>query len=146
MNEKIKVINNFLKDINPNYSCYEDNIFSSLWSTGEIWVNFNTTVTESDLYFINYIYNKYQIEPNCFLISMLHEIGHLETETQDLSDERAITYAVIEYAYDNNLITKNELFNKYFDIPAETLATEWAVNYYKNNKEKCEKLIQMLDI
>lgn len=142
--KKLKVLNDFIKTINKDYKVLHDKKeFTSDWENGKVWVCFNEN-KEDDQLFMNYIKNKYQIEIDTFLMSFLHEIGHLETEDDELSDNRAIDLFMLEVAYDNGAITKEEYFNRYFEIECESLATEWGVNFYKSHKEQCKELIKKL--
>ena len=113
--KKLKVLNDFIKTINEDYEVFEDTEFTSDWEQGEVWVCFQEN-KEDDQLFMDYIKNKYQIEIDTFLMSFLHEIGHLETEDEELSNSRAIELFTLEIGYDNGAITKEEYFNRYFEI------------------------------
>lgn len=142
--KKIKILNNFIKTINKNYRVFKDKReFTSDWEEGKVWVCF-TPNEEDDKLFMDYIKNKYKIEIDTFLMSFLHEIGHLETETGLLSDTRAIELFTLELLFDNSEITKEEYFKRYFEIECETLATEWGVNYYLTHQEQCQALVKLL--
>ena len=142
--KKIKILNDFIKTINKNYRVFKDKReFTSDWEEGKVWVCF-TPNEEDDKLFMNYIKNKYKIEIDTFLMSFLHEIGHLETETGLLSDTRAIELFTLELLFDNSEITKEEYFKRYFEIECETLATEWGVNYYLTHREQCQALVKLL--
>lgn len=142
--KKIKILNDFIKTINKNYRVFKDKReFTSDWEEGKVWVCF-TPNEEDDKLFMNYIKNKYKIEIDTFLMSFLHEIGHLETETGLLSDTRAIELFTLELLFDNSEITKEEYFKRYFEIECETLATEWGVNYYLTHQEQCQALVKLL--
>lgn len=143
---KLKILNDFILEINPFYEVFEDEYFSSDWRNLEVYVYLGNKELEGDKEYLDFIKKEYNFHPNNFIISLLHEIGHLETETEKLSNNRAIEYATLEYAFENNIITKEELFNKYFKIEAEILATNWAVEYYKQNQEKINKIIQLLNL
>lgn len=142
--KKIKILNDFIKTINKNYRVFKDKReFTSDWEEGKVWVCF-TPNEEDDKLFMDYIKNKYKIEIDTFLMSFLHEIGHLETETGLLSDTRAIELFTLELLFDNSEITKEEYFKRYFEIECETLATEWGVNYYLTHQEQCQALVKLL--
>lgn len=142
--KKIKILNDFIKTINKNYRVLKDKReFTSDWEEGKVWVCFIPN-EEDDKLFMNYIKNKYKIEIDTFLMSFLHEIGHLETETGLLSDTRAIELFTLELLFDNSEITKEEYFKRYFEIECETLATEWGVNYYLTHQEQCQALVKLL--
>lgn len=141
--KKLEILNDFIKTINEDYEVFEDTEFTSDWEQGEVWVCFQEN-KEDDQLFMDYIKNKYQIEIDTFLMSFLHEIGHLETENEELSNNRAIELFTLEIGYDNGALTKEEYFNRYFEIECETLATGWGVDFYKSHKEQCQKLIKKL--
>lgn len=141
--KKMKVLNDFIKTINEDYEVFEDIEFTSDWEQGEVWVCFQEN-KEDDQLFMDYITKKYNIEIDTFLMSFLHEIGHLETETEELSDSRAIELFTLEIGYDNGAITKEEYFNRYFEIECETLATKWGVDYYLTHQEQCKQLVKLL--
>lgn len=141
--KKLKVLNDFIKTINEDYEVFEDIEFTSDWEQGEVWVCFQEN-KEDDQLFMDYIKNKYQIEIDTFLMSFLHEIGHLETEDEELSNSRAIELFTLEIGYDNGAITKEEYFNRYFEIECETLATKWGVDYYLEHQEQCKQLVKLL--
>lgn len=141
--KKLKVLNDFIKTINEDYEVFEDTEFTSDWEQGEVWVCFQEN-KEDDQLFMDYIKNKYQIEIDTFLMSFLHEIGHLETEDEELSNSRAIELFTLEIGYDNGAITKEEYFNRYFEIECETLATKWGVDYYLGHQEQCKQLVKLL--
>lgn len=141
--KKLEILNDFIKTINEDYEVFEDTEFTSDWEQGEVWVCFQEN-KEDDQLFMDYIKNKYQIEIDTFLMSFLHEIGHLETENEELSNNRAIELFTLEIGYDNGALTKEEYFNRYFEIECESLATEWGIDFYKSHKEQCQKLIKKL--
>lgn len=137
-----KAIKNFVKSINKKYKSYSSNTWSSLWTEGKIWYTFQEC--EGDKEYLDYIEKEYHFRPDNFMISLLHEIGHLETEDQELSDDRAIELSTLKYAFENDIITREEYFEKYFNIEAEMLATQWAVDYYVYHPLELSLLSQCL--
>lgn len=76
---------------------------------------------------------KPEVEMDIFLWSILHEIGHIMT----MDDLDELDYWFCQDV--KNAISKGELEEEeYFILPDESLATEWAVNYANENKEKLE--------
>ena len=65
-------------------------------------------------------------------LSLLHELGHLETNDKvrkDFSYEmRQLTWSAIDFTYES--IEEKNL--KYFEMPDETAATEWAIKWLQN--------------
>ena len=142
--KKLKILNDFIKTINKDYKVLHDKKeFTSDWKNGKVWVCF-TENKEDDQLFMDYIKNKYQIEIDTFLMSFLHEIGHLETEDDELSDNRAVDLFTLEVLFDNSKITKKEYFERYFEIECESLATEWGIDFYKSHEEQCKQLVKEL--
>lgn len=80
------------------------------------------------------------------LITILHEIGHTQCDTIELEEQRALLDGAYHFIYEQGQITLEELNNAYFEIPAETNATKWGVNFYKSNIELCEKLAEMVGL
>lgn len=76
---------------------------------------FNETLTDKDLLYI----------------SILHEVGHIMTWTQELDDERAEMYSVLQIAQACQLMSIQELNEQYFEIPMELIATKWGRAYYR---------------
>ena len=140
-------IKKFVESINPKYTVHFSNYWSSAWWEDTVWIPINRKKElAGDKEYLDFIEDRYHFRPNTYIISLLHEIGHLETENGTISEGRAIKYYALEYAFNNYDITKEEYYNQYFQIEAEILATDWAVNYYKNNSEIINKLIKDLKL
>lgn len=60
-------------------------------------------------------------------LSLLHEFGH----HYDTMDYNAVEDTILRMAADSV---------EYYRIPSEYAATEWAVNFIVQNREKCEEL------
>ncbi len=82
---------------------------------------------------------------NMSIISLLHEIGHFETfDVDEWLERNDLTYQYQQEYCDDDTMTMEQLNLKYFEIPNEYKATKWAFEYYKNNRQKCDKLAAML--
>lgn len=66
-----------------------------------------------------------------FTLSLLHELGHLETEDEIIEDERE---------FDKNI--SNE---EYFNLPNETIATNWAGEWIESHLKEAESLDRKLE-
>lgn len=75
------------------------------------------------------------------LLIILHEVGHIMTHSEDLQRERAILLSLMQGVYNFGPTQGNKI---YMNIEAERVATEWAINYYNSNKEKCDKLLEVI--
>lgn len=92
----------------------------------------------------SFLQKRFGISINPFLFGILHEIGHIQTEDEELSHERAILYYMLELDFDEKRI---EDFNyMYFQIPSEFEATSWAVNYYLSHKEQCDNFVKEIGL
>lgn len=97
---------------------------------------------ETDELFDSFVKDTFQEDINIFLISLLHEIGHVKTYSEEIHQERAFLYFALQMSY--NPEQEDEYNEAYFNIPSEYNATEWGVNYYRENKEKCDEFIRQL--
>lgn len=74
---------------------------------------------------------------NVFIMSILHEVGHAMTvdkfSTKHWNDEFAKKEKISEEMTKENFFEKNQ---EYFLMPTEKAATDWAVDYYNNNKDE----------
>jgi hypothetical protein len=144
-----RTINNFLFPFGLKGSLNND--FSYEYLNDK--VNFSIVVPKKlDNWFKEYIYSQwgYIGEVDIFLLSLLHEIGHSETwdEFEDNFEEYSLKRKQISFDlhllyYTNreqNIEEKiKELHFKYFDLPEERAATEWAVEYIKSNSISLSK-------
>lgn len=146
----LELIRNFTKEINeeivikispqgngfycklPNYKIYLGNKRPSqeelLW---EQWYK------EQDFFIGNDINRK--------IISLLHEIGHFQTFNIDEWLDRNKKVPCLTNRYYNGEMTFKELNYFYWNLINEYKATKWAIEYYKSNREKCERLAEMLN-
>ena len=83
---------------------------------------------------------------NYTLICILHEIGHIMTKDDDLLEQGYKLNKMYNFMYEMESITEEELNFAYFDIPSELLATKWGVQFYKDNRELCNELAEMVGL
>ncbi len=81
------------------------------------------------------------IKCDTFLISFLHELGHHMTmphlSPEDLHCQKIV--GELQDELDEEGITEEkerEIHQKYYNLPIEKVATEWAINYMRENTEK----------
>lgn len=109
-------------------------------------VYFSILVAErSDRLFKEYIKKTFNFDvPSIFMISLLHEVGHAETIKditfkqfkKDLKAKNLLIERLEAISKDDP--TYDAIFSEYFDLGVEKVATQWAVNYYKENKKRCD--------
>lgn len=103
--------------------------------------------TELDEFFENW-FQKQEFYTPIYdkLITILHEIGHIKCDTTETEEERAILDGAFHFIYEQGQISLEELNHAYFEIPAETNATKWGVDFYKNNTDLCEKFAELVGL
>lgn len=70
-----------------------------------------------------------------FLLPFFHELGHHETMFLLEDEEEEYTNSVKK-----TLGSSKKDYFTYFNLPDEVMATDWAINYINNNKDKLQKL------
>lgn len=123
----LKAIDNEIKiKLGKQFECDTDNKI--------VWIPLKDNKQTSEMFknWYEKYFNEKLTEKDLFYISALHEIGHIMTWTQELEDERTKMYGLMKVAYHYQLMSTEELNDKYFEIPMELIATKWGRNYYKN--------------
>lgn len=79
------------------------------------------------------------------LWSILHELGHYFTSDNGYVSQEEITEYIICGLIPREIANENEIIqNMYFDIESEWNATEWAINWIKNNTELAKTFTELL--
>ena len=78
-----------------------------------------------------------------FLFSLLHEVGHHYT-IGDLTEEDLKYETFCREVLSCSNDTPEEVNEAYFNLPAEILATQWALEYMLNNQEWCAKAFRKI--
>lgn len=132
--ELIDILNEIVKSFNEEYSVVEGEEYSATLSTYVITYTLNTFL--SDIYFIQEMYRRGGIEMpflNPMTCSLLHEIGHLETEELMVDDTQ------LRNEYENSNEGAQESFARYCELYNEQIATQWAIFYILDNKEQVKE-------
>ena len=145
MDKKMKLgIYRFIKEVNPEllvkFQKYdlECDVFDEIIYIGESYDK------RTDKYFENFVK---QLNPKCskinpFLLSLLHEIGHIETYTEEDMDNKDAIYAILKMQYDEEELSDERLeeyCDMYFRIPLEQNATEWGTDYALSHLDLMQK-------
>lgn len=145
MNKEMKLgIYKFIKEVNPDYNIkfqkydLECDVYEETIYVGESYDK------RTDRYFENFVN---ELNPECskvnpFLLSLLHEIGHIETYTEEDEDDKDKVYAILKMQYDEEELSDDKLeeyCNMYFRIALEQNATEWGINYALSHLDLMEK-------
>lgn len=145
----LQLIREFVKDIDKNIliRIAPNKEFCCCLPLGKLYLG-QKKMCDFEIYW----YDWYQKQPfyskeniNLRIITLLHEVGHFITfDIQEWLDRNAEVPILTEKYY-NNEISFEELNYAYWNLTNEYKATEWAVNYYKSNKEKCDRLAEMVN-
>lgn len=147
MDRKIKNgIRDFILEVNPTIKVkfqnwdLEANVFEETVYVGKCYNR------KTDKWYKNFIQSIY---PECskfniFLLSLLHEIGHIETWDDDIADQKDIIYGLLKVKFDSEKenLTQTEMeeyCNEYFKIPLEWNATEWGIQFALAHPDLMEK-------
>ena len=101
---------------------------------------------ELDKMYDDFLYEQFGKRYNVFLMSLLHEVGHIMTYEDELEEGRDIIYGLLKLNYEEGKSDVAEYNHEYFLIPMEFEATSWGVWYYENHKEQCDELIKKLGV
>lgn len=138
---KKQIIKTFIKAINPKIKVdFNTDEFYCEIENKKIGIVLSDECDEVETIYHNFLLSQFNENFNTFLMSILHEIGHIETYNEDDINEREMLYYFLQLDYTHD---KFEEYNiKYFSIPAELNATTWGVNFYRNNKKLCKNFLK----
>ena len=103
-----------------------------------------TEGTVEDDWFLEFVNKRFKLQTDSFLLSILHEIGH--SKTGDEINGALYDFCLAEKErISKEMQTANAKKSKklefqYFNLPDEIMATQWAVNWIKENPQAAEKL------
>lgn len=133
------LLNDFIKTLDSEYDVIYDGAFYC--DFGEMVISYSAQAsTKEDRMFSDYIYGKYVDVPKIsdFLLAVLHEIGHSETE-DEMNDDVDVRNGFGSSNYENKEDFYKD-FHQYYELHNEKLATDWAVWYLKENTQLCLEL------
>lgn len=121
-----------------SYDFVDESVSYKIWEDemGDKW--FNEFVAER----FNYDAQKYS-----FIISLLHEIGHHNTDddigesVRDFCEKEKIRIATA-YENETDYNKKRQLQFQYFNLPDEIMATAWAIDYATAHPKKIKKMFE----
>lgn len=139
------LVRDFVKSIDEDFEISFEDTFEVDIFDEHIFATFNKD-EKLDKMFLNFLQKEFGVQINMFMISLLHEIGHIMTYDDELDDDRTLTYGVLKCLYEEGKSSVEKYNDMYFRISAEYEATAWGVQYYLENKEKCDKLIEKVGV
>lgn len=138
--EITNILNNFFEEEGIECTCEVALDFAYYYTTDVITYSLVTTETTDRLFTQFAQDNGLEYDCGIFLLSLLHEVGHYYTI--DEVDEK--TERKCERIKSKLSENKEEDCLKYFALDDEIIATEWAIDYINNNREKLEILSKKL--
>lgn len=133
----VEMVDDFLTP----FGCDSDFDSDFSYDPEEERVYFSIIVADrADRLFKEYVRKTFSFEiPNIFMLSLLHEVGHFYT-LHTFSKMRLRAAHQAKKLIENELKVNDcdEIYSQYFDLSIEKVATAWAVDYYKENKKRCE--------
>lgn len=97
----------------------------------------------------DFVEKEFGVDMDSLLLALLHEIGHIMTISEEALYERSMLMAILQLNWSESEADFEEDFEKYnnlyFRLPCEYQATEWAANYYRENKELCDELVKEME-
>ena len=143
--DKIDAITKFVNHIDPAIDLTFESFGGFYVDIDNLTINISLDTNEKeDEMFYNFVRKTFDFNDfDIFVLSILHEIGHIMTYEPNTLHERDMMYLILQMAYENgkSLQDYNEA---YFNLPAEKLATEWAVSYYRYNRAECDELSKQI--
>lgn len=132
-----KVLNDFLEPFEAIAEMGDTFCYCLVSST----INYTLLEEPEEKYFLNHVFS---LAPDLagydgFLISFLHELGHhytLDELSEDEVDESLSAKYRISDEYTDGRV---DLQEEYYNLPDEAAATNWAIEYIRNNREKIDE-------
>lgn len=123
-----EIVNNFIANINEEYTAIEGTCFEVDFM--EYVINY-TANNEADNFSADFM-ARFPVATglNPFTLSLLHEVGHLETEDEIIDDTE-----------ERNAITDPA---EYFNLWNEVIATEWAGYFIEDNFDEVAEFDQAI--
>ncbi len=126
-----ELLNDFARTFDEEYSVKFNSDFQANVSEMRIYYTIVMSDPDSKAFRENFVHRF----PSCadfdiFILSFMHELGHLETEW-DMED-------------DVNLRNEIQDHEKYFNLHNEWIATEWAGNYLTKNHDQMKQFEKII--
>lgn len=148
MNKELKkLLRNFVKEVDEEISPIFIEGEGYYFETTTNKINIDLSDTE-DYGFMRHLKEKHHYDCadtiSIIIWSILHEIGHYNTENEiDWEDDFEDRFAL---ACTNSDVRYNKkVQDMYFDLPSEFAATEWAIDYVKDNFENIMRISKLIE-
>lgn len=136
------VLNDFLKEFEVTAEVAKE--FCYLWEQNKILVTLAVPDFQTKNFMEDFHSRAPEIKLDCFLACFFHELGHCETVDLLTDEEELECYRKRKILNEEAKRTTDEvklavICEEYHKLPDEYLATEWAINYIRNNVDKVAK-------
>ena len=106
-----------------------------------------------DILYSQFLFDRFDFEDKYpFVMSLLHEIGHLKNNDDVINNVYAFClgekYKIQQTLFDTDDNDKEKIKNlnyRYFSLPDEIMATAWAVNYCKSNPKDIKRMAKRFE-
>ena len=147
MNNKVKNgIKDFIREINPMVQVKFQDLELEVDIDDEVIYVGKSVDKRADKYFMAFVkkINSKAEFINPALLSLLHELGHIETWTTEDREMKDFMFNVLKLSYEDvDIFATDELLKEYcfqyFNIPLEKNATEWAIDFALEHKDLLDK-------
>lgn len=108
-----------------------------------IYIGMRTTPIEEKAFFdyVNELDNEFlqKFPINHYIISILHEVGHCETHEEEQEEEYNFNTELLNTMEEQGFLTKEDQCKLYVRLILEKWATQWAIEFIKNNYLLCKQ-------
>ena len=142
-NLKVKKI---IKKIDKNIKVRFGRVLECEPRKNKIFIAYETNEVDKKT-FLDYVK---ELDPQCHFdditLGILHEIGHIYTYDEDLEDDYASSVKLLSKLYQEHKLTDVQLNELYVRLDLEQLATQWAVNFAKDNEPIVRELAKVIGV
>ena len=108
-----------------------------------IYIGMRTTPIEEKAFFdyVNELDNEFlqKFPINHYIISILHEVGHCETHEEEQEEEYNFNTELLNTMEEQGFLSKEDQCKFYVRLTLEKWATQWAIEFIKNNYLLCKQ-------
>ena len=138
------ILNHVMRKINDDYTVICDS--ESYCDYDDMTIAYyDGKRTYLDVFFYDYVYKNFhdipQVSP--LFLSFLHEVGHAQTEDETIDDTKNRNDFNRKDGQDDESFLQGVL--AYYQLHNEQLATNWAVDFLRDNSRECMKWNKMID-
>lgn len=138
----LELIDEIVNDFVAEFDCDAEFGSEFLYWHDDATIQYSLIIGDkTDVIWTEYVKSTFDYSiDNIFVFSLLHEVGHhytmdLFTNEELIAERRKIKRIEKRLNQSNSDLMDEGYYLLYFDLPMEKIATEWAVNYAKENQK-----------